>query len=454
MNMKRTGLTTQFWLATLALTTLIWVAPGRAQSPSSTPQSTTQQNQDDITRREVVLMNTFLDNHPEIAQELQNNPKLIDDQKWVAAHPALQQFLSDHSEVRQAFDENPHAFMQDEDRYQRSQDDITRRDVGLMDAFLDKHPEIAEQLQKNPKLIDDKKWVAAHPALQEFLSDHSEVRSAFDAHPYAFMRDEDRYDHMGNPQGQRVRFEELFNMDQFLNGHPEIAEQIKKNPELLDNKQFVSSHPALQQFLSEHAGLRAACERNPQEFLQDVVRFERTDEITRRELVNMDQFLDSHPEIAQRLDRDPSLIDNQGFVHAHPALQQFLQQHPGVSEAYERNPDEFMRDENHYDHQGQSGGNSDMNRGQVASFHEFLEGHSGISAELAKNPSLATNDEYLQNHTELQSYLTANPEVKAQLTSDPQSFIKSAQEGETTTPGMMPGATKTMPKMPGTDEKK
>jgi phage-related protein len=448
--MKRTGLTTRYWLATLSLTALIWAVPGHAQSTSTTPPS-----QDDITRREVVMMNDFLDNHLEIAEQLQKNPKLIDDQTWVAAHPALQQFLSDHSEVRTAFDQNPSLFMHDEDRYQRSEDDITRRDVGLMDDFLDKHPEIAEQLQKNPRLIDNKKWVAAHPALQQFLSDHSDVRSAFDEHPNLFMRDVDRYAHMGNPQGQRVRFEELFNMDQFLNGHPEIAEQIRKNPALIDNQQFIASHPALQQFLSEHAGVRAACERNPQEFLQDVVRFERTDEITRRELMNMDQFLDNHPEIAERLDKDPSLVDNQQFVHNHPALQQFLQQHPGVSEAYERNPDEFMRDENHYDQWGNSHQNNDMNRGEVASFHEFLQGHDNIAAELSRNPSLATNDEYLQNHAELQSYLTANPEVKAQLSSDPQTFVKSAQGVDTTTtPGTMPDATKTMPKLPGTDEKK
>jgi hypothetical protein len=301
--MKRTGLTTRYWLASLGLTILIWAAPGQAQLPNITPQPQEQVQQDqlqhpapdnDITRREVVLMGEFLKNHPEVAEQLQKDPKLIDNKRFVDDHPALHEFLAEHPEVRQQFDEHPYAFMRDEDRLEQraGRPDITRAEVVNMNQFLDKHPEVAEQLQKNPKLIDDPKWVANHPALQQFLADHPGVRQQFDEHPYAFMRDEDRYQ----------RWEDR---------------------------------------------------------------------------------------------RDG---------------------------------------------------------GQVSSFHEFMAGHGAIAAEISQNPSLATNDEYLQNHTELQAYLQANPEVKEQLSQNPQSFIKSAQSGETTTPGTAPKTT-TMPRMPGSDPK-
>ncbi|MGA8868211.1 MAG: hypothetical protein WB510_14650, partial [Candidatus Sulfotelmatobacter sp.] len=102
--MKRTGLTTRHWLATLALSISIWAGPGRAQSQGTPPQSPMQeqaqdsqaQHNNDITRREVAIMDEFLDKHPEIAEQLQKDPKLIDDQKWVANHPALQDFMADH----------------------------------------------------------------------------------------------------------------------------------------------------------------------------------------------------------------------------------------------------------------------------------------------------------------------------------------------------------------------
>jgi len=304
--MKRTGLTTRYWLATLALTTLIWAAPGRAQSPSTTqnpstaPQNTAPQNSDDLVRWQLANFNQFLDSHPEVSNDLRKNPSLVDDQQFVENHPALQQYLHDHPEIRADIQQNPRPVMHQEEQYQRAEDrdrdGITRGEVARMDQFLDKHPEIDEQLRKDPKLIDDQKWVANHPELQQFMKSHPEVRQQFDEHPYAFMRDENRYD----------RWED-------------------------------------------------------------------------------------------------------------------------------------RRD-----------GGADQ--GHLSSFHNFLEGHTSIAAEISRNPTLATNDEYLQNHTELQAYLQANPEVKQQLSQNPQSFIKSAQGTGVTTPGTAPKTT-TVPKMPGSDPK-
>jgi len=59
---------------------------------------------------------------------------------------------------------------------------------------------------------------------------------------------------------------------------------------------------------------------------------------TRRELAEMDRFLDGHPEVAEQLRKDPSLINNQEFVEKHPELREFLQNHPGVREEFRENP--------------------------------------------------------------------------------------------------------------------
>ena len=34
-----------------------------------------------------------------------------------------------------------------------------------------------------------------------------------------------------------------------MDSHPEIAEQLRKNPSLVNNQEFVENHPALQTFL-------------------------------------------------------------------------------------------------------------------------------------------------------------------------------------------------------------
>ena len=205
----------------------------------------------DVTRRELRNMDEFMDGHPEIAEQLRKDPSLVNNQKFVASHPALQQFLADHPGVREEYKENPNAFMHREERFDRREDrqfggdrDVTRGELRNMDAFMDAHPEIAEQLKKDPSLVNNKQFVANHPVLQQFLADHPGVREEYKENPNAFMQREDRFDQREDRQfsGDRdVTRGELRNMDAFMDAHPEIAEQLKKDPSLVDNKQFVTA---------------------------------------------------------------------------------------------------------------------------------------------------------------------------------------------------------------------
>ena len=219
-----------------------------------------------------------------------------------------------------------------------------------MDRFLDSHPEIAEQLRKDPSLIDNQRWVDSHPELQAFLQSHAGVREEFRENPNAFMRAENRYDrHEGDRDTTRP---ELAAMDRFLDSHPEISEQLRKDPSLIDNKRWVDSHPELQAFLQSHPGVREEFHENPNAFMRAENRYDRHEgdrDTTRPELAAMDRFLDSHPEISEQLRKDPSLIDNKRWVDSHPELQAFLQSHPGVREEFRENPNAFMRAENRYD---------------------------------------------------------------------------------------------------------
>jgi hypothetical protein len=336
--MQRTGLTSRYWLTTLALTTAFWAAPAIAQttatpaqdqgtmqsapaqnpvqSPAQTQEQQPQENQqvqqngqmpnneprnndarsndahttndprdNDITRREVVDMGQFLRDHPEVAEQLQKDPKLIDNQRFVDDHPQLHQFLAAHPHVREQFDEHPYAFMHDEDRLYRDEhgngngngNDITRREVVDMGQFLKDHPEVAEQLQKNPKLIDDKRFVDDHPQLHQFLAEHPHVREQFDQHPYAFMRDEDRLyrDQHGNGNGNDITRREVGLMNGFLNDHREVAEQLQKDPRLIDDQKYVDNHPELHAFLADHPEVRQQFDEHPDAFMKDEDRYQR-----------------------------------------------------------------------------------------------------------------------------------------------------------------------------------
>jgi phage-related protein len=319
-------------------------------------------------------------------------------------------------------------------------DDATRRQLASFDSFLDSHPEVAEQVRKDPSLVNNEEFVEKHGELKQYLQQHPEIREELSQNPNAFMHQEQRFDRREDQGRDRdVTRGELANMDHFMDSHPEIAEQLRKDPSLVNNKQFVQSHPDLQQFLADHPGVREEYKENPNAFMNQEQRFDqrqdqgRDRDMTRGELANMDRFMDHHPEIAEQLQKDPSLVNNKQFVQSHPDLQQFLADHPGVREEYKENPNAFMSREQRFDRREDFSAHRDrdVTGGELSSFNEFMEGHNNIAGELSKNPSLANNQEYLENHPALKDYLKAHPQVHQELSENPQSFLQSAQQFNT-----------------------
>src|SRR5215471_1548475 len=464
-----------YGFATLALGTLLSLSSLALHAQNTVPQSAGS----DLTRQQLAAFDQFLDSHPDLAGQIRKDPSLVNREEYVQNHPELQTYLQDHPGLREELTDNPNAVMHQEQRFDRREErdqdrnrqdrdpDVTRRELANMDRFMDSHPEVAEQLRKDPSLVDDKRFVGSHPALQEFLAQHPFVREEYKENPNGFMNDERRFENredsyrgserVGDPDVTR---RELANMDLFMDSHPEVAEQLRKDPSLVDDKRFVGNHPALQEFLAQHPFVREEYKENPNGFMNDERRFENREDsyrgsqrvgdpdVTRRELANMDRFMDSHPEVAEQLRKDPSLVDDKRFVGNHPALQEFLAQHPFVREEYKENPNGFMRQEQSFDRQQDSfmRRDRDVTRDERASFNEFMEDHNKIASEVSKHPSLATNEEYLENHPDLQQYLASHPKVQEGLRENPESFMKSAQQFETA-PKATPKSATTEPKM-------
>lgn len=63
------------------------------------------------------------------------------------------------------------------------------------DSYLDSHPDVAQQLRNNPRLIDDPHYLKEHPDLREYLHKHPNVAQAYKNHPNRFMHRERRYQH-------------------------------------------------------------------------------------------------------------------------------------------------------------------------------------------------------------------------------------------------------------------
>jgi hypothetical protein len=167
----------------------------------------------------------YLDEHPEVARQLASNPDLIDNPQYLANHPGLEQYLNNHPGIRQDLRQHPYKFMKSEDQLNgwhwsngyegpRPGGSVGSAGPGFVgpnhpyswgpggstDSFLEAHPEVNQQLNHNPSLVDNPQYVANHPGLADYLKAHPEARQEWRSHPYVYMHRADRLDSYQNPK--------------------------------------------------------------------------------------------------------------------------------------------------------------------------------------------------------------------------------------------------------------
>jgi hypothetical protein len=421
--------------------------PARAQSTTSARVSASAQIQaNDSSRADVAQFREFLDSHPEIAESLRTNPSLLDNKGFVKHHSDLKTFLRDNPGVRESASQDPNVFMQRVDQFSR---DRGVRDQGRQQRefrqFMDSHPEIAEQVRKDPSLLHNRDFVKNHPALQTFFQDHAGIRNDVAQDPDAFMRRGDNFDRNFYSSDRDVRDRSVAEFHQFADSHREIADQLRKDPGLINNRDFVNGYPDLRAFLQQHPELSAQMRQNPNAFMQQEDRLngqvdERGFDRGRR-AEEFRRFLDDHPEIAEQVRRDHSLAVNHQFIDSHPDLKGFYQANPDIRQRVQQDPDAFMQREDRF----ARADNRSFDRDHLASFHDFLGGHSDVARDVSHDPTVVKNPDYLQNHPDLNNYLKANPGVRDDLMQHPQSFVKGTQQVgvSATGTGSISGSTKT-----------
>ena len=289
-----------------------------------------------------------------------------------------------------------------QDRQGAQSDDVTRRDLARFDQFLDSHREIAEQLRRTPSLIDDPQFLQGHPALSTYLQDHPSVKQEVSAQPDTFMRLERQYardaslrdrdaggqyrdaggqgqyrdvsgqgqDRDGAGQNRDADRRDVANFNQFLDSHREVAEQVRRDPSLLDNRMFVQNHPALQTYLQDNPGVRDQLRQNPDTFMRQEDAYNRDLNMRDRDhdpmhdhMADFRGFLHNHSDIQRDLWRDPSVVKDHAYVQNHAELDAYLNAHPDVRAELMSNPQGFVQGTRQYDNGTSSGSGVNAGRG-------------------------------------------------------------------------------------------
>jgi len=126
----------------------------------------------------------FLNTHPNVAADLAKNPNLVNDPKYLGDHPGLQGFLKTHPRVQKDVQLAPGTYT-----YVNGQAEWKRAPLNGSQThnYLFEHSDVASELEANPSLVKDPKYLAAHPGLREFLDEHPDAISEMKQHPYGFL---------------------------------------------------------------------------------------------------------------------------------------------------------------------------------------------------------------------------------------------------------------------------
>ena len=146
--------------------------------------------------------------------------------------------------------------------------------------------------------------------------------------------------------------------DRFLDGHREIAEQIRKDPSLSDNRHFVQDHPALQAYLQDNPGVRDQLRQDPNAFMQQD---RGRDRVRDRDpmhdhMSDFGGFLENHSDIQKDLSRNPSVVKDHEYVQNHAELDAYLNAHPDVRTELMANPQDFVHGAQQYNNGSASSG--------------------------------------------------------------------------------------------------
>src|SRR6267378_2733612 len=363
-----------------------------------------------------------------------------------------------------------------------------RSEMAQFDAFLDAHADIDTQLRANPSLLKNEEFLEAHPQLQSFMNQHPQVQTQVGQNPSLVMERERRYDagesRRNNPNPDLTR-RQVSTMDQFLDKNPNVDRDLRRNPGLVNNAGYLQQHPELQTFLNQHPNVKEEIAENPRYFMQRENRFDAQEQsrrgtnpnpdLTRREVAEMDKFLDGHPDVDKTLRANPWLVRNATYLKEHPELQTFLNQHPGLKEESAETPKYLMQREQQFDarERGRQDRDRDLDRDRdanaqrdrdfdrdreanrdrdtsstdrdmdrrrstdrdvsnrdVTTVDDFLDRHQDIAKSLQKKPELINDQSYLKRHKDLSEFLSEHPAVRQEVRANPSSFMRRENQFE------------------------
>ena len=145
-------------------------------------------------------------------------------------------------------------------------------------------PQLSAQSQDNQRVSPSQAEPAQPPAMQRPDTTPAEpkaqpeMNSQDPQHQMDQQTDQDRgrvsQGDADRDRDRGVDQADIRAFDQFLDSHPEVAKDLRENPTLVNDQQFVSSHPGLKEFLESHPNIRKEIKEHPKAFMNKENKYE------------------------------------------------------------------------------------------------------------------------------------------------------------------------------------
>jgi hypothetical protein len=224
---------------------------------------------------------------------------------------------------------------------------ISEDDLRSFERYLDKHWETAQELYRNPDLINDREYVRDHNALRNWLEDHPKAAREIRENPRAVLWSErGRRSRDSDDSSTRLTDRQRRSWDDFLDDHRAVARDLSRNPDLVNDPQYVRDHESLDDWFDEHREAAAIIRANPGAYIAQSSRSSGSDtdyeQPTASDIQSFEQYLDRNWEVADALYRDPELIKSRGFLRDNPSLDDWMRAHPAAARAIRERPQDYL----------------------------------------------------------------------------------------------------------------
>jgi hypothetical protein len=174
------------------------------------------------------------DENQNFAREFHGNPNIIHDERQMDQWTGVRELFRNNPEVREYVYQKVRDYNQD------------TRPADKWNRELAANPNFADRYRQNPSIVNDSNLRDSEPEIAEFLRTNPDVRPYLDSYASRSSYRDDRDEDFRGDSG----------LDAFMASHPNVARQLHDNPSLINDENFVRSHPNLHEYLRTHPEAR------------------------------------------------------------------------------------------------------------------------------------------------------------------------------------------------------